>query len=106
MWLKLAKQNSIVFEKVSFSTIFVVRTSLMFHDLKNVKIARRSLKICQFWPIWPGPIFKLMFWNLHALGYNIKSTYGEQASTPPILRQRPRKRTRHTPRPPRLRALL
>jgi hypothetical protein len=23
----------------------------VFHDLKNVKIAKRSLKICQFWPI-------------------------------------------------------
>jgi hypothetical protein len=33
-------------------TVFVLRMSLnVFHDLKNVKMATISLKICQFWPI-------------------------------------------------------
>jgi hypothetical protein len=36
------------FEKVLFFTVFVLRMSDVFDDLKNVKIAKRSLKICQF----------------------------------------------------------
>jgi hypothetical protein len=35
-------------EKVSFFTVFVLRMSDVFHDLKNVKIATKSLKISQF----------------------------------------------------------
>jgi hypothetical protein len=54
MWLKLAKnyQKWIFFdffEKVIFDYIRCKNVSNVFHVLKNVKIAQRSLKICQFW---------------------------------------------------------
>jgi hypothetical protein len=53
MWLKLAKND----QKLNFliflnkSHIRFKNGSIVFHDLKNVKKAEKSLKICQFWPI-------------------------------------------------------
>jgi hypothetical protein len=39
------------FEKSHFFTVFVLKLSLgVFHNLKNVKIAEKSLKISQFLP--------------------------------------------------------
>jgi hypothetical protein len=40
------------FEKVSFVYCICSKNVWdVFHDLKNVKIAKRSLKICLFWRI-------------------------------------------------------
>jgi hypothetical protein len=39
-------QKSFIFDYIRCKNVWDV-----FHDLKNVKIAQRSLKICQFWPI-------------------------------------------------------
>jgi hypothetical protein len=51
----LAKKTKIeffyFFEKVSF--LDCIRSKNLLHDLKNVKIAEKSLKIGQFYPILP-----------------------------------------------------
>jgi hypothetical protein len=38
-------------EKYIKREVTLTNVSNVFHGLKNVKIAQRSLKICQFWPI-------------------------------------------------------
>jgi hypothetical protein len=65
MCLKLAKID----QKWKFSIfwksliLYCIRSKNVwdvFHDLKNVKIAKRSLKICQFWPILAN--FSYILW--------------------------------------------
>jgi hypothetical protein len=51
IWLKLAKNEqkwifSIFFKSLMFDCIRCKNVSDVFHDLENVKIAKRSLKIC------------------------------------------------------------
>jgi hypothetical protein len=61
MWLKLAKPH----QNLNFSIFWLFRSknvSNMFHDLKNLRIAQRSLKICQFRPILAS--FSYILWIL------------------------------------------
>jgi hypothetical protein len=56
MWLKLAKNDPNIefYDLFGKSLILYCIAKIVwdvFHDLKNVKMAQRSWKICQFWPI-------------------------------------------------------
>jgi hypothetical protein len=61
-WQKLTKNGIFRFFWKSL-ILYCIRSKNVwdvFHDLKNVKIANRSLKICQFWPILAN--FSYILW--------------------------------------------